>query len=166
MASQAVFDPITFLRLAPAISATASLLFARDQQFFLAILARPENRALGNQLLPTYFKTCFKKSVWVVVGFLSITIATSVANLRLSGPLLHENGSYPWYVAGASLALGHLAFFPAIAPSVQALLQDSSKGNSIGNLDSWLKVNATRSWTADLGAWVCSIIAVVKTLVP
>ncbi|KAH8895915.1 hypothetical protein GQ53DRAFT_35003 [Thozetella sp. PMI_491] len=166
MASRAFFDPITFLRLAPAVSATCSLLFAADQQLFLSILTRPENRATSNKLLPSYFSTLFNRGIFIVVGFLSLTFWTSFANLRLYRPLLEAKGSYPWYAAAAGLAIGHLGYIPLVAPKVRAIKEDSSQGNSADDMDAWLRVNALRSCTTDIGAWVCAIIAVVKTFSP
>jgi hypothetical protein len=173
MASRQIFDPIVALRAAPLVSATCTLLYAFDQDFFLGIFNRPENRARSRALLPSYWRTFFRRGVGFVVGCLAVTTWSSIGNLYARRPALHAKRAFWWYVAGAVLSSSHLLFIPAVAPHVKAIWEaDSSdaavegEGGSDPNasLDDWLAANRLRSWTVDLAAWVACAVAVTRSL--
>ncbi|EGZ69392.1 hypothetical protein NEUTE2DRAFT_131784 [Neurospora tetrasperma FGSC 2509] len=163
MASRAFFDPLTLLRLAPAISSTASLTLAWDQHWMLRIFTLPELELDSNLYLPKWFHAFFRAGLPSVLAFLSVTMTTATLNLRSESLLLKRRGSYYWYAAGAVLAAGHLLFVPAVAPRIQAIVEDETKEKSVGELRRWLRVNGIRGLTTDLGAWVCCVVAVVRT---
>lgn len=170
MASRQFFDPLILLPLAPIISSTASLTLAWNQHWMLRIFTLPELEHDSSQYLPKWFTAFFRTGLPSVFSFLSVTLATSILNLRIQQkiPLLLQqwgSGSYYWYAAGAALAADYLLFVPAVAPKIQAIVEDKGKGNkSVGELRRWLRVNALRGLTTDLGAWVCCVVAAVKTL--
>ncbi len=164
MASRRFFDPVTLLRLAPVVSATGTLQLAWDQQWLLSVFTRPQLEHHTNQYLPKWFKECFASGLPKVLGLLTVTVATSVINLRVRRSLLQERGASVWYAAGATLAVGHLAFVPAVAPKVQAIIEDQPQGEAAGEMRKWLRVNLVRTLTVDTGAWICLIIAVSRTL--
>ncbi|KAK4237267.1 hypothetical protein C8A03DRAFT_44876 [Achaetomium macrosporum] len=166
MASRQIFDPIVALRAAPLVSATCTLLYAFDQDFFLGIFNRPENRNSSRALLPSYWKTFFRRGVGFVVGCLAVTTWSSVANLYVRRPALHARQSFWWYVAGAALSSSHLLFIPAVAPSVKAIWDAGTVEGSDPNasLDEWLGVNRLRTFTVDLAAWVACAVAVTRSL--
>ncbi|KAK3391423.1 hypothetical protein B0T20DRAFT_78780 [Sordaria brevicollis] len=165
MASRQFFEPLTLLRLAPIISSTASLTLAWDQHWMLRIFTLSNIENESQRYLPKWFAAFFRAGLSSVLGFLSVTMATSILNLRVNSLLLQQRGSHYWYAAGAALAVGHLLFVPAVAPRIQAIVEDEEgKGKSVGELRRWLRVNAIRGLTTDLGAWVCCVVAAVKTL--
>ncbi|KAI1505230.1 hypothetical protein F5X99DRAFT_368772 [Biscogniauxia marginata] len=164
MASGLFFDPLVALRAAPLVSSTCTLLFAWDQHLFLGILNRPETRTHSKPMLPAYFKKFFYTGLPMVLGFVTTTTSTAVANLYTQRAALQARGSFWWYAAGASIAVSHLAFAPFIAPSIQATLEADADGDANKSLDEWLSVNAIRSLTVDLGAWIAVTVAVLKTL--
>ncbi|KAL2127061.1 hypothetical protein VTI74DRAFT_11389 [Chaetomium olivicolor] len=165
MASRLFFDPIVLLRVTPLISSTCTLLYASDQDFFLGILNRPENRAKSRSLLPSYFDTFFRRGVFFVVGCLSVTTWSSIANLYVRRPALVAKQSGWWYVAIGALSIGHLLFVPLIAPSVKATLDADKEGTDANaSLDKWLLINRIRMLTVDFAAWAASVAAVLSTL--
>lgn len=157
---------LTFLRLVPALSATATLTLAWDQQWMLSVFTRPELERSSSQYLPAWFDACFRRGLPQVLGFLTVTVATSLANLRVQPALLRQRGAYLWYAGGAALAAGHLLFVPAIAPSVRGIIEDRPGGKSVDEMRRWLRVNRVRSLTTDLGAWAFCVVAVLRTFSP
>ncbi|ORY13673.1 hypothetical protein BCR34DRAFT_599644 [Clohesyomyces aquaticus] len=169
MASGKFFDPHVLLRVSPLLTSTCSLWYAWDQHFFLSIFLSPTHLAQSNDILPSYFRVFFRGGVTRVLVLLSLTMATSAANIysyahRGSSHALREKGALAWYVAGAGFAAAHLLFVPAVAPRIVAISEDKSKGNSTQDLRAWLRVNAVRMLTVDLAAWGCLGVGVMKAL--
>ena len=163
MASGLFFDPLVALRAAPLVSSTCTLLYAWDQHLFLSNFNLPETRVQSKPVISPYFKAFFRRAIWQVLGFITVTASTSVLNLYTARPSLKSHGSASWYTAGAVLSVGHLLFVPIIAPKVQGLVE-YTKEDSNDVLDRWLSINAIRSLTVDLAAWVACVVAVGKTL--
>ncbi|KAB5540568.1 hypothetical protein GE09DRAFT_260300 [Coniochaeta sp. 2T2.1] len=173
---------LTALRLLPLLSSTCTLLYARDQEFFLSLLNRPDNtRAHSKRLLPPYFRAFFRQGVVFVVACLAVTTWGSVANLYVSGRVLRERGAWWAYVAAATGAVGHLAFVPGVAGSIRRIseadgMEEGRKEGEVdgvegvdgvdvnAELDEWLGVNWWRMVTVDLGAWVACCVAVGRSL--
>ncbi|TWU70560.1 hypothetical protein ED733_000485 [Metarhizium rileyi] len=174
MASGAFFTPKKALLLAPFVSSTCSLLFAWDQNLFLTIFTSPELSDRVNPVLPGYWRVFFPRGLAQVVSLLGATTWTSVAALVCHGALLQRKGAWPWYVATAALAVGHLVFVPFVAPAIKYILDDEggmSKERKLAepgsrNVDMqerWLWFNRVRLLTTDLGAWVCCVVGIMKT---
>ncbi|KAI1641218.1 hypothetical protein F4809DRAFT_216543 [Biscogniauxia mediterranea] len=164
MASGLFFDPMVALRAAPLVSSTCTLLYAWDQHLFLSLLNARQVREHSRPMIPIYFKKLFYRALPMVLGFLTVTTSTAVANLYTQRATLQARGSLWWYTAGAALAVSHLGFVPFIAPSVKGMIEASSEDDANKSLDEWLSVNMIRSLTVDLGAWIAVTVAVVKTL--
>src|SRR5688572_1301235 len=131
MASGAFFNPKTLLFVAPVVSSTCTLLFARDQDFFLSLFTEknvpPSHRNLINTILPDHYTRFFYKGIYGVIGFIGATTWLSGGSAYSLG---REHAALGWYVGGATLAVGHLAFVPWIAPRVKALVEgDGEKGD-------------------------------------
>jgi hypothetical protein len=143
MASGAFFNPRVLLLTTPLVSSSITLWFARDQSFFLSLFTKaPIER---------------KKA----------TFTTSLRNIWYERALLESRGSLFWYGWSAALALGHLAYVPAVAWKLKALWEDKCEvegTDNAGMLERWLTVNNVRMFTTDLGAWVCAVVAISKTL--
>ncbi|GAW19620.1 hypothetical protein ANO14919_091080 [Xylariales sp. No.14919] len=155
---------VSLLHLVPIMSSTSSLWYAWDQYEQMVIFRRQELKGLSNQLLPRYFTAFFARGAPRVLGLLLTTAFSSGAIVRYSSAALaREKGAFPWYIAGLSLAISHLAWAPAILPSVKAIEKDAKEKN-VAQLDAWLRLHVWRSLTVDLGAWACCIIATVKLL--
>lgn len=163
MASKLFFDPVVALRAAPLVSSTCTFLYAWDQHLFLSNFNLPETRALSKPVISPYFKAFFRRAIWQVLGFITVTASTSVLNLYTGRPSLDARGSAWWYTAGAVLSTSHLFFAPLIAPNVQGLVEET-KEDINDMLDKWLSINAVRSLTVDLAAWAACVVAVGKTL--
>lgn len=166
MASRLFFDPLVALRTAPLVSATCTLLYARDQDFFLRLFNEPdEHRTKSRALLPSYWQAFFRRGIFVVIGCLAVTFWSSVANLYVRRPALRAKQSFWWYVAAAGLSVGHLLFVPAVAPSVKAIWDADEEGTDANAaLDEWLWVNKIRMWSVDLAAWAACVVAMTRTL--
>ncbi|KAH7628267.1 hypothetical protein B0T09DRAFT_359548 [Sordaria sp. MPI-SDFR-AT-0083] len=97
MASRALFDPLTLLRLAPIISSTAFLALAWDQHWMLRIFTLPELERDSAQYLPKWFSAFFRAGLPSMLAFLSVTVATATVNLcTTESLLLKQRGSYYW----------------------------------------------------------------------
>jgi hypothetical protein len=165
MASRLFFDPIVLLRVAPLVSSTCTLLYASDQDFFLGILNRPENRAHSRPLLPSYFKTFFRRGVVFVVGCLAVTTWSCIANLYVRRPVLISKKTFWWYAAGAAMSASHLLFVPVIAKSVKAVVDaDKESTDPNASLDEWLSINRIRMLTVDWAAWATCAVAAMVTM--
>ncbi|RGP79955.1 hypothetical protein FLONG3_1899 [Fusarium longipes] len=168
MASGAFFNPRVLLLTAPLVSSSISLWFARDQTFFLTLLTKaPIERKKANEIIPGYITNFYNSGIWTVLTFLGITVTTSIANIWSDRALLESRGSLFWYGWSAALALGHLGYAPAVAWKLKALWEDNCAvegTDNVGMLERWVTVNNTRMFTTDLGAWICAVVAVSKTL--
>ncbi|KAJ2985871.1 hypothetical protein NUW58_g5305 [Xylaria curta] len=153
-----------FLHLLPIMSSTSSLWYAWDQYEQMTLFRTPELKSLSNQLLPKYFTSFFNRGAPRVIGLLTITASSCGAILRYSSAArMQEKGAFPWYIAGLSLAISHLAWAPAVFPSVKAIEKDAKEKN-VAQLETWLRLHVWRSLTVDIGAWICCIVATVKFL--
>ncbi|KAH6649392.1 hypothetical protein F5144DRAFT_542593 [Chaetomium tenue] len=154
------------LRITPLISTTCTLLYARDQDFFLRLFNHPaSHRTKSRALLPSYWQAFFRRGIYLVVGCLGATFWSCVANLYVRRAALHARGSFWSYAAAAGLSVGHLLFVPAVAPSVKAIWDAEEEGTDANKaLDEWLWVNKVRMWTVDLAGWVACVVAVTRTL--
>ena len=167
MASGLFFDPLVALRALPLVSSTCTLLYARDQHFFLGTLHRPDLRTKSRPLVSPYFAATFYRGVTFVVGLLAVTTWSSVANLYVHRPALHARQSFRWYVASAVLSASHLLFVPWIANSCKNLVfpnPDREGDDAAQALDEWLWINWARMLTVDFAAWAVTAVAVTKTL--
>lgn len=168
MASGAFFNPRTLLLVTPLVSSTCSLWFAWDQDFFLKIFTRPPvEHKQADAILPTYITGFFGSGPWAVVSLIGTTFWTSLAAVWLERPLLRSRGSTAFYAGTAALALGHLVYVPAVAWKLKNLMDDTcaEEGtDNVGMLRRWLSVNMTRMLTTDIGAWLCAVVAISRTL--
>ncbi|EAQ92063.1 hypothetical protein CHGG_00298 [Chaetomium globosum CBS 148.51] len=81
------------LRITPLISTTCTLLYARDQDFFLRLFNHPaSHRAKSRPFLPSYWQAFFRRGIYLVVGCLGATFWSSLANLYVRRPMLHAKG--------------------------------------------------------------------------
>ncbi|KAL2207673.1 hypothetical protein CC79DRAFT_1321728 [Sarocladium strictum] len=168
MASGTFSDPRTMLFVAPVVSTTCTLLFARDQDFFLSLFTEKNvpasHQSHINTILPNHYSRFFRKGIYGVVGFIGATAWLSSGSAYRLG---REHAAFKWYAGAAALAVGHLGFVPWIAPRVQKLAEgEEGKQENVEVLREWLGLNYLRMWTTDLGAWACALVAVMKTLVP
>ncbi|KAM0348012.1 hypothetical protein ACHAPU_004515 [Fusarium lateritium] len=168
MASGAFLNPRVLLLTAPLVSSSITLWFARDQSFFLSLFTQPPiERKTANTILPGYIANFYGSGPWAVLTFIGLTFSTSVANIWSDHALLQSRGSLVWYGWSAALAMGHLAYVPAVAWKLKALWEDrcAVEGtDNVGMLERWMAVNNTRMFTTDLGAWICAVVAISKTL--
>ncbi|KAK0702726.1 hypothetical protein B0H67DRAFT_604447 [Lasiosphaeris hirsuta] len=167
MASGTFFDYSTALRLAPVITASATLTFAGNQQWIFELFTRPDLAAQSKTFLPPWFSAAFWIGMPKVVGLATASAIGGVLNLRNAGPTLRISGAYGWYACGAVLAAAHVLFVPALVARAKGVAGDTrGEGRCLGEMKAWLRVNAVRTLTVDTGAWICFFIATVKALGP
>ena len=164
MASRVFFDPVVALRALPLVSSTCTLLFGRDQSFFLGLLNRPETRNASKPMLRTYFSDFFQSGVKFVVAAIGVSFWSGVANIFVRRTVLESRGSFWWYAAGSTAALSHLLFVPLVARPIQDIVEDKEGVDPNERLGDWIGVNSLRTWTVDLLGWVSFAMAVGKTL--
>ncbi|KAL4914100.1 hypothetical protein BDW62DRAFT_149238 [Aspergillus aurantiobrunneus] len=161
MASGLILEPYALLRTAPLVTSTCSLWFSLDQDFFLDIFLHADHRTRSNDLLPSFFGVFFRRGVARVIGLLALTISAGSYNILVDRQQQHGAGSQRslfWYTAGTVMAASHLLFVPGVAPKIQAIVEDQSKGQSTRDLERWLTVHRVRTWTVDLAAWACFVV--------
>ncbi|GAW13745.1 hypothetical protein ANO14919_031340 [Xylariales sp. No.14919] len=153
-----------FVRLVPIMTTTSSLWYAWDQYEQITLFRHAELRSLSNQLLPRYFTSFFNRGAPRVLALLMGTTFSCAAILQYSpAGVVHGSGAVPWYVGGLSLAVAHLAWAPSIFP-LKNLIEKDAKEKNVTHIERWLRLHVWRSLTVDLGAWICCIVATVKTL--
>ncbi|PGH08160.1 hypothetical protein GX51_01314 [Blastomyces parvus] len=166
MASTLLLDPHKLLRIAPLLTATATLTLANDQNLHLAPFLHPSHRAKANALLPSYFNTWFHRALRYLLPLYGLTIASSVANIRYFDPqALQARGAKAWYVAGLTFTVLHFAFVPLVMYPVRDIVEDRSGGKSAEDLERWLFVHRIRSVVVDAPGWACFLVGVLKTVV-
>jgi hypothetical protein len=160
MGSKVVFDPRVLLRTAPLITSTCTLWYSFDQDFFNNLFLHPNHRTRSNEILPSYFGAFFGPGTARVLGLLALTLTGGGYNILAGRSGSGGSASLPWYTAGTVLCASHLLFVPAVAPKIQAIVEDASKGSSTKDLEGWLSVHRIRTWTVDLASWVCFAVAI------
>jgi hypothetical protein len=66
---------------------------------------------------------------------------------------------------GLLFSVGHIAIYAKGALKLLSDIKgDVPKGNSTYSMGVWLKMNWVRALTTDLPAWVCFVVAALKTL--
>ncbi|KAK7414685.1 hypothetical protein QQX98_006453 [Neonectria punicea] len=166
MASGAFFNPQTLLLVTPLISSTCSLWYSFDQDLFLGLITQLDKKK-ADDILPSYIKNFFQRGTAQVVGLIAVTFWSSLASIWLYRPVLQSRGSVHLYAWTAALAVGHLAWVPAVAWKLKALMDDDTAAEgttNVGMMKRWLRVNFARMLTTDLSAWVCSLAAISTTL--
>ncbi|KAK4443101.1 hypothetical protein QBC34DRAFT_213533 [Podospora aff. communis PSN243] len=153
----------TALRLAPLITSSATVTFVGNQQWIFELFTRPELVAQGSKtFLPPWFSKAFCIGMPKVVGLVTFTAIGAVLNLHSS-----PRGAQRWYAAGAVLSAAHLLFVPALVGRAKGVVEDTEEeGRCLGEMKGWLRVNAVRASTVDVGAWICCLVAAVKSLRP
>jgi hypothetical protein len=124
------------------------------------VLVRPQLQPAGNQILPPCFKPWFWPATAQVISFMGLTTAGALANVWDANAA--GANARMWYFAEAALTVGHAAFVPWIEHKVLRILDN--KGDNVQDLTDWLAVNRVQGLTVDLGAWMCCLVAVAKTM--
>ncbi|KAK2745273.1 hypothetical protein FQN57_003968 [Myotisia sp. PD_48] len=168
MASQLIFDPIRLLRLAPLITSTASAMYSTSELIMNSAFIQPTVRREADTVLPHWFKTVFDRAVKVVVGLITITSSTAIANIYLS---YRDNGledgilSLPFstkmYALGVTCALGHLTFIPWVSQPIQHLMENTSKRGATLEMQDWLSVHRIRWAIMDVPASLAFMLAIL-----
>ncbi|KAK3363774.1 hypothetical protein B0T25DRAFT_492720 [Lasiosphaeria hispida] len=167
MASGAFFDYTTALRLAPLITASATLTFAGNQQWIFELFTRADLAPQSKTFLPAWFRAAFWIGMPKLAGLAAASALGGVLNLRGGAGLAGASGAWTWYAGGAVLAAAHVLFVPALVVRAEGVVGDGSgEGRCLREMKGWLRVNALRTLTVDAGAWVCFLVAAVKTLGP
>ena len=152
--------PLKLLRLMPILSSVISLQFAYDEYAFLSMWDNDSYRAQADALLPLWFTNWGPWGTIVVVASFPISIASGLANI-LPGFNVHgSTGATYYYAAGTTFAAAHLVIFGSRALRLLAMIRNGEPtGASTVSMRKWLDLHAVRSFTVDLPAAVCFIVA-------
>ena len=155
---------IKLLRIAPLITSTASLTFARDQHIFFRAWLHPPYRSEANILLPRWFAHFLKGGFPFILVFYPGTAALAIANLCVGKGTDEYSKASLWYWGGFLGTVGHFFFATWAIRLLRAVSRDESKGKSTENLRRWLDMNYWRSISVDMGGWLCYLVAVLMVM--
>lgn len=156
---------IRLLRLLPVLSSTVTLMFAVDEHIFLGTWMHPSLLTRSNANLPAWFTRWGRRGRWVILLGYPTNYILGISNLLISRPELKAAGSESWYWMGLLFSVGHIAIYGKRALGLlKDIREDVPRGNSTHSMGVWLKMNWVRALTTDLPAWVCFIVAALKTL--
>jgi hypothetical protein len=147
--------------LLPLLTSTAFLEFAIDETFFFSLFLRPSHSAQSANLLPGYLLAFSRPAILIIASILGTQLLTSLAAIALSDQTF-------WYWTGFALTLAHFPFAPFAAPLLTDIAKmEKGKGKEEEvkrKMERFLRVHLVRTWTVNLGAWVCFAIAVVRRM--
>jgi hypothetical protein len=160
-----VSSSIRLLRLLPVLSSTVTLMFAVDEHIFLGTWMHPNFRDRANAHLPAWFYNWGRRGRWVIILGYPTNYILGILNLLVARDQLHAARSEKWYGLGLAFSVGHIAIFARRALKLLAEIKnDVPKGNSTYSMGVWLRMNWIRALTTDFPAWVCFVVAALKTL--
>lgn len=160
-----ISSSVRLLRLLPVLSSTVTLMFAVDEHIFLGTWMHPAFRDRANAHLPAWFYHWGRRGRWIIILGYQANYSLALLNILLYRGQLHAAGSEKWYWLGLMFSVGHIAIFARGALKLLAEIKgDVPKGNSTYSMGVWLTMNWIRALTTDLPAWVCFIVAALKTL--
>ncbi|KAI2472893.1 hypothetical protein F4781DRAFT_382235 [Annulohypoxylon bovei var. microspora] len=166
MASGRFLDPLTLIRVAPLVTSTASLAIANDSHLFLSsLVSLKQQRGKVNEVAPRYFEAFFWRALPDIFVTFGLSVALGIAN---SCGRRASAAAWAWYAGGAAFSLAHFAFAPAVAWKVKAVVdaEEEPTGGAAEAIRGWLSMHYARIAVADVPAWTCFLVAVVKTLGP
>jgi len=147
--------------LLPLLTSTAFLQFVTDQTFFFSLFLQPSHSAQSASLLPSYLSAFSRPAILIIASILGTQLLASLAAIALSEQTF-------WYRAGFALTLAHFPFAPLAAPllvDIAKMEKGKEKEEEVREkMVRFLRVHAVRTWTVNLGAWVCFGIAVVQRM--
>jgi len=140
-------------------------MFALDEDIFFGTWMAPSFRDRANTHLPAWFQLWGRRGRWIIILGYPANYILSIANLLIARSDLHAAGSAKWYGMGLLFSLGHIAIFAKRALKLlREIKEDVPKGNATYSMGVWLRMNAIRAFTTDFPAWICFIVAALKTL--
>ncbi|KAF2839923.1 hypothetical protein M501DRAFT_1016008 [Patellaria atrata CBS 101060] len=163
MALNRIIDPWQLLRISPLLLSTASITYAGCESHFFSVFLAPAHREKSNSLLPSWMEVSFYRVIGPLIGTYTLCAGLAGANAYLNGDMIAPESS-TWYLRGMVFGLGHFAFVPLVAGTLERIMKDVSGGRSTEDMAHWLKIHRIRMVVADLPAWLCYIKAVTLLL--
>lgn len=152
--------PPTLLRILPIISSIISLQFAYDEYAFLSCWVHDSYRPQANALLPAWFTHWGPWGTRVIFTSFTLSLGAGCANV-----IACTGSAKFWYAAGVCFAAAHLLIFGAKALKLLGKIRRGEpEGAGTASLGQWLEMHAMRSFTVDLPAAICFIVAGVLSL--
>ncbi|KAK1767709.1 hypothetical protein QBC33DRAFT_55676 [Phialemonium atrogriseum] len=158
MASGQVFDPLVLLRVAPLVTSSFSLWYCVDQHMFYNNFIIPTNRAKGNDILPSYWKSFLAPGLGCIFSLYGLSGGAAIANTYAAA------GTSRWYGIGAVFTAAHFLFVPAVSKAISAMIKGENKGDIWKHLQRWLRLHALRSIFIDFPGWLCFLTAAMQSL--
>ncbi|KAI3396961.1 hypothetical protein diail_11361 [Diaporthe ilicicola] len=149
------------LQLLPAITSSATLMFALDEHLIFGTWVDISIRKQANATLPEWWTRGGLRWRWVLIIFYPLNYVLAGLNLLVAED---RHGSTQWYKWGLLFSLAHMLFLKMALGHIANIENDVPKGNVTRSMAAWLRMNWIRALITDLPAWVCFIAAALKAL--
>lgn len=155
---------VRLLRLLPAISSTAILMFALDEHLIFGTWMHPTLHERANANLPAWWTLGGLRWRWIIIFGYPLNYILGTLNLLISRDQLQATGSTSWYTLGLMFSIAHMAYVRTALKWIADIENDVPKGNATYSMEKWLKMNWTRALLTDFPAWLCFTTAALKAL--
>ena len=175
---------LRLLRLLPALSSTATLMFALDEHLIFGTWTHPSlrARAAANAHLPAWWTIGGLRWRWVIILGYPLNYTLGVLNLLASAfsvsphhqqqQQLHlqeatATGSSRfkwWYALGLMFSVAHMLYARMALRLIADIENGVARGDVAVSMAGWLRMNWVRALTTDLPAWLCFVTAALKAL--
>ncbi len=148
--------------LTPLLTSTAYLQCARDETFFFTLFLHPSHLSRSSAILPSYLAQFSRPGMIIIATIFGIQLLAALWAISLSEETM-------WYWAGLVLTIGHFPFAPWAAPHLSKIGAMGREGKVDDKkvweeMEGFLRAHRWRTWTMNLGAWMCFLVAVVKCM--
>jgi len=140
----------------PLVSSSLCLFYAAvETTIFVPFLRSAKtDPSATNRVVRLWWDNFLKYGLYTIF---SVTLPTTAAALYALLKLPLTTSEYNLFVAGAAFSLGHFAFVPAIANTIQQICdeEEEKKGRTMTHLRGWLRIHAWRTFLADIPSFLC-----------
>ncbi|KUI71854.1 hypothetical protein VM1G_07485 [Cytospora mali] len=169
---------LALLSVAPLLSATSSITFTLSEDTFIRPLMHTspvetelERRHHTNRALPSLIGFT-RNGLAIIFTTYPLSIATAAANLARHDANVNISAhaatrprvAAGFYLAGLIFSVLHFPFGPGAMRHLNHVKDDMGVEGDPGadntaSMVSWLRINSTRAFVADLPSWTCYFVA-------
>ena len=169
---------LMFLRLAPLLTSTATLMYAHDHDRFFRAFIHPAHTPAANALIPSWTAAMMPRGgltiftlypltlLFALLNYFDVGATATVTGANVSGAIMEGAvvGGTQWYGYGALFTIAHFFFAKWAIGLLNAMKGDESKGRATEDMRKWVGMNVLRTMFVDLPGWVCYLVAVTGSL--